>query len=106
MANCIAILNKLHIFWRHSNCPVHFKLQALNAVVRTKLLYGLESAQLNQTTINKLNAFHMKGLRKILHMQTTFGVMQEGTDRQQYSNSKAIETANRKLQEEGHTKIR
>ena len=101
----MAVLNRLHIFWRHSNCPVGFKLQALNAVVRTKLLYGLESAQLNQTAVNRINTFQLKGLRKILQMQTTFAAMQSGEERKNYSNDRVIETANQSLAAEGKKRV-
>ena len=40
-------------------------------IIRAKLLYGLESAALNQTTLNKLDTFQLKGLRRILQLKTT-----------------------------------
>lgn len=63
---CMCILQKLQMFRRHSDCPSRFKLQAMDAVIRSKLLYGLESAQLNSTHLKKLETFQLKGLRKIL----------------------------------------
>ena len=87
-AVCMATLKQLDLFWRHSNCPVRFKLQAFDAVIKSKLLYGLESAQLNQGTIDKLDVFQLKGLRKILRMDTTYV-------NRSNSNDKVFETANR-----------
>ena len=37
-----------------------------------QLLYGLESAQLNESVKKRLDTFQLRGLRKILGMKTTF----------------------------------
>lgn len=65
-------LTKLDVFWRHSDCPERFKLMALDAVLRSQLLYGLESAELGTALLNKLDVFQLKGLRKILRLDTTY----------------------------------
>jgi hypothetical protein len=57
IAACMITLKKLDLFWRHSDCPERFELLALDAVLRSKLLYGLESAELGAALINKLDAF-------------------------------------------------
>ena len=41
-------------------------------MIKTKLLYGLESVQLNDSLKKKLDVFQLKGLRKKLNMSTTF----------------------------------
>jgi hypothetical protein len=69
---CMAIFNKLHLFWRHSDCTVHLKLQAYDAIIRSKLMYGLESVVFNESHLRKLDTFQFKGLRKILKLPTTF----------------------------------
>eukprot|EP00975_Prorocentrum_lima_P036459 7669790-Prorocentrum_lima.AAC.1 len=56
----------------HSNCPLRFKMHAWDAIVKAKVLDGLESLQLTAAQRDKLDVFHLKGLRKILHLQTTF----------------------------------
>ena len=43
-----------------------------DAVIRSKVLYGLESAELTQDILKKLDVFQLKGLRKILRLNTTF----------------------------------
>ena len=72
IATCMAILSKLHLFWRHSDCTVHLKLQAYDAIIRSKLMYGLESVVFNESHLRKLDAFQLKGLRKNLKLPTTF----------------------------------
>ena len=66
------VLRKMHVFWRHSNCTVRFKLIVLNAILYAKVLYGLESAELPITATKALDVFQLKCLRKILKMTTTF----------------------------------
>ena len=67
-----AVLNRLNIFWRKSNCPDKFKLCVFDAVVRSKLVYGLEASHIPKFLMQKLNAFQLKGLRKILKLDTTY----------------------------------
>ena len=68
----MATLKRLDTFWLHSNCPAKFKMQAFNAIIQTKLLYGLESAVIPEGIQRKLDTFQLKGLRKILNLKTTF----------------------------------
>ena len=63
---------KLGEYWKHGNVSIRDKLLVLNAVIRSKLLYGLESAQLNPSHIARLNTIQLKGLRQILHITTTY----------------------------------
>ena len=68
----MAIMKKLDLFWRHSDCPIHIKVYTADAVLRSKLLYGLESAQLIPSVLKKLETFQLKVLRKILKIDTTY----------------------------------
>ena len=86
IANCTVILKKMHLFFYGSNCSVRQKLIAYNAVIRSKLMYGLESSMLNTSVLSRLDAFQMKGIRKIMHMPTTY------IDRS-YSNKRVWEEA-------------
>jgi hypothetical protein len=69
---CFAVLNRLNFFWRKSSCPDKFKLSVFDAVVRSKLVYGLEVTHIPKFLMQKLNAFQLKGLRKILKLNTTY----------------------------------
>ena len=53
ISNCMVILKRLDISWRHCEVTVGFKIIALDAVIRAKLLYGLESAQLTLPSNNE-----------------------------------------------------
>lgn len=59
-------------YWKHSDCTIRNKFNVLNALVRYKLLYGIESAQLTGAQMQKLKTVQLKGLRQILNIKTTF----------------------------------
>ena len=97
IAKCMVTLKKLDVFWRHSDCPERFKLMALDAVLRSQLLYGLESAELGTALLNKLDVFQLKGLRKILRLDTTY-VNRANTNRH------VFEMGNSKIRTQGGRK--
>ena len=68
MAEVCVTWKKLDTFWKHSNTPTKIKIQIYDAVIRSKLVYGLESLQLTKAWQNRINAFQLKGLRKILKL--------------------------------------
>ena len=72
ISQCMVILNKLNLFWSNHACSRKMKLSVLDAVIRSKLVYSLESVELTASLLSKINAFQLKGLRKILHLKTTF----------------------------------
>ena len=63
-----------------------------NAVIITKLTYGLETVQFTEYVGNRLDVFQMKGLRKILNIPPTF------IDRS-WTNQKVSEEVNAKAGE-------
>ena len=63
---------QLHVYWEATNASNKWKLIIYDAIVRRKLLYGLETVQLTQGILKKLDVFQLKGLRKILGMTTTY----------------------------------
>ena len=84
----MATWKKLDIFWKRTNCPAKFKLIVYDAVIRSKLVYGLNCVHIPEAVITQLNAFQLKGLRKILKITTTF------VDRT-HTNKMVFEQANR-----------
>ena len=77
----------------NSNCSVRQKLIVYDAVVRTKLIYGMESAQINDAVKNKIDAFQIKGLRQILKMESTYAQKILGVERTN-TNKQILKTAN------------
>ncbi len=51
---------------------MRFKIITLDAVIKAKLLYGLESAKLGEPELKRLDIFHLKAMRKILGLTTTY----------------------------------
>ena len=82
LADCIITLKNLDLFWLHGDCSRRQKLLIYNAVIRSKTVYGLESIQLNKSTMKRLDEMQLKGLRKIMNMDTIYGNMQTGRARE------------------------
>lgn len=72
IGDCIATCRRLKLFWDKANTSIKWKIQVFTAIIRSKLLYGLECIQLTQNEISKLNAFQNKTLRRILKKPPTF----------------------------------
>ena len=51
------------------------------AVIRAKLLYGLESAQINDARLKRIDAFKLRGIRQILGILATHGQALRGEER-------------------------
>ena len=61
-----------------------------SALIRSKVMYGLESAEVKEAGLRRLNVFQLKGLRQILGIVTTY-VDRENT------NTKVLEEATKAL---------
>ena len=53
-------------FWDKAHTSIELKLRVFNSIVISKLMYGLETIQLTQTELNKLDSFQMKCIRRNL----------------------------------------
>ena len=85
----MATLNRMNFFWGKANCPPRFKLQVFDAVIRSKLVYGLDTVQIPPPLMSRLNTFQLKGLRKILQMKTTF-ITRANTNQKVFDKANAI----------------
>jgi hypothetical protein len=90
-AACMATWRLLDVFFIYGNATCKFKMLVWDVVIRSKLLYGLESAQLTEAAKKRLDTFHLKGLGKILGMTTTY-IDRANSNAQVYA--KAAEQAN------------
>ena len=93
------VLRSLDLFWKQTKCSVKWKLNVYNAVVTSKLVYGLETLQFTDRSLNRMNMFQLKGLRKILGVQPTF------IDRTQ-TNARVLALANKDAKEDKPPKIK
>ena len=87
------------MFWKQGDSSIRQKLHIYDAVIRSKLMYGLESTVLNTSVLKRIDAFQMKGFRKILNRPTAY------YDRT-YSNNKLLEEASCCLDPSGHRKVK
>ena len=65
-------LVKLKPFWKAANCTIRWKLRVYQAIIPNKLIYGLETLHVTQAMLKKIDAFHLRGFRSILGLETTF----------------------------------
>lgn len=63
---------KMAPYWKASHASQKWKLVILDAVIRSKLLYGLETVHLTAALLKKIDAFQLRCLRKILGLAPTF----------------------------------
>ena len=62
----------LHRVWKHSTLCFARKVRIYNAVVISRLLYGLSSAHLNVAETRRLNGFQCRCMRVILGIKPSF----------------------------------
>jgi hypothetical protein len=72
VSETMAVWKRLFLYMRHSKCDTRQKLQVFDTIIRSKLVYGLETIYLTSAQNTRINAFQLKGLRRILHLKTTF----------------------------------
>ena len=80
-----ATIKQLHPLWAQACTSVNWRLRVFEAVINSKILYGLESIQLTLAEQNRLDALQMNMLRKILRVPTTFV-------NREWTNQKVIDT--------------
>ena len=88
---------RLEVFWKHCDVGYGFKLQVYDSIINQSLMYGLESAQLNKSHLERLNQFQRRGLRQILKVYTTYGAMQNSLERSDYNKDNLYSNANAAL---------
>ena len=81
-----ATLRKFDLLWGKSTASITWKIEVYDAVTVAKLMYGLASIPLTKADGGKINAFQMKGLRKILNTKSPY--------RSRVSNKKLLERVN------------
>ena len=65
-------LKKLASLWTQSDCSTRIKIQTHATIINVKLLYGLETIQLNADQLNNLDTFHLQGLIQICQITATY----------------------------------
>ena len=63
---------RLHVYWKATNASKKWQLLAYDAIIKSKLLYGLETAQVGKAGLKRIDAFQLKGIRQILGTKHTY----------------------------------
>jgi len=61
---------RLQTYWKATDASKKWQLLAYDATVKSKLLYGLETAQASNADLKRIDAFQLRGLRQILGKKT------------------------------------
>jgi hypothetical protein len=64
--------SKLASLWRHTSLPIHRKVQIFQAVVTSRIMYGLCSAWWNVSDQRRLDGFQARCLRRIVGAKPSF----------------------------------
>ena len=95
--NTTTTLNKLDMFWKKAPVSTTWKLRVHDAVISSKLLYGLESASLTNAEYERLESFQIRALRKMLGIKHSYHshvsnvvVMQRANQRIRLKEGKTI----------------
>jgi len=67
----LAIVASLQQIWKSHSIPISMKIRLMKALVWSVVMYGCESWTLRKIEETRLDAFEMKGLRKILWVSWT-----------------------------------
>ena len=86
IANAWSTLQRLQTFGKRSNCPIIFTIIALDAIVRSKLIYGTDAMQLNEPDLKRMEQFHLQAMRKLLNWDTTY-INRENTNEKRYQET-------------------
>ena len=69
MTKALATCHKLKTFWRKTNADKSWKMLVYNAIIISQLTYGLNTLNITPGIKDRLNAFHMRGLRYMLKIE-------------------------------------
>ena len=94
--NTTTTLNKLDMFWKRAPVSTTWKLRVHDAVISSKLLYGLESASLTNAEYERLDSFQIKVLMNMLGIKHSY--------HSHISNEVVMQRANQRIRlREGRT---
>ena len=63
---------RMNDYWKAAEASKKWKILIFEAVLKSKLLYGLETTHLTKSCLKRIDAFQIRGLRKILGRKHTY----------------------------------
>ena len=89
IAATMATWRRMHVSFKNSNCPIRWTIAWFDPNL---LLYGLDTLEIPSALLSKLEAFQLRGLRKILNVNTTY-IDRRNTNAEVYRRANlAVET--------------
>ena len=70
MQQVTATWKRLQTYWKATDASKKWQLLAYDAIIKNKLLYGLETAQPSKADLKRIDAFQLRGIRQILGKNT------------------------------------
>ena len=55
----MAVWKHMRMFFKNASCPVRWKLIVYSRMIRSKLSYGLETVELTQSLLSRLERFQL-----------------------------------------------
>ena len=77
MQQVMVTWKRLQAYWKATDASKKWQLLAYDAIIKNKLLYGLETAQPSKTDLKRIDAFQLRGLRQILGKNTHTGTARQ-----------------------------
>ena len=72
ITNTWVTVRKLDLLWKKAPVSLEWKLRVFDAVIISKLLYGLEAIPFTEQNCKQLDAFQYRGLRKVLGIKHSY----------------------------------
>ena len=66
IADTLTTWKTLEDLWKRGNAEIREKVKVFDAVIRSKLLYAMETIQLTTAELARTDAFQTKGIRRVL----------------------------------------
>ena len=63
---------KLDLFWRKAPVTLKWELRVLDAVIHSKVLYGMETLVISQSGYDKIDAFQIRIFRTVLNIKHSY----------------------------------
>ena len=72
ISKALTICNRFKTFWYNTDWPYKWKSQVCKAILVAQFTYRLSTVQLTPAMLNRLDAFQMPGLRRILKTEHSY----------------------------------
>ena len=83
------VAKKLDLLWRRAPVSLKWKLRIYNSAIASRALYALETIPQTDADDAKIDAFHYRGLRKLLRIKHSFWSRISNKDVLKMANEKA-----------------